>query len=281
MSDNQISLLKFNFKTNIRGHTKYVPYSVKYSDKTIPERLIKNNINLPNNCMFFSDLVPFNKSDYSNSYGTFLKSLVSIAEFSRMFKEKINKKYNNIKINKKQAIADKIYENNLLLLIKLIFKTGKPFYLIPGENPYTVVKCKESIKPKVVGKIITWKGNRYRLYEYNIFLKLSDKTPGQMSKADLNKINCQDTKYTLDAINYKLLSQYSPTDALKDYYDKKYNKHLNDGEPIIEKRSIPKLYSKTGGSRKNKTKKIKKSNRRTIKKKYNNIHKYDMYRMPY
>ncbi len=281
MSDNIISLLKLNFKTNVKGHTKYVPYSVRYSDKTIPERLIKNNPNLPNNCMFFSDLVLFNKSDYSKNYGTFLKSLVSIAEFSRMFKEKINRKYKNTKINKKQALADKIYENNLLLIIDLIFQTGKPFYLVPGENPYTVVKCKEAIKPKVVGKIITWKGNKFRLYEYNIFLKLSDKTPGQISKGDLNKINCQDTKYTLDAISYKLLSQYSPLDELKEHYDKKYNKHLNDGEPVIEKKTTPKLYSKTGGTRKNKTKKSKKSNKRTRKKKYYNVHKYDMYRMPY
>ncbi len=280
MSDNIISLLKFNFKTNVRGHTNYVPYSVKYSDKTIPQRLIKNNINLPNNCMFFSDLVLFNKSDYSKSYGTFLKSLVSIAEFSRMFKEKINRKYKNKKINKKQAIADKIYENNLLLLIELIFQAGKPFYLIPGENPYTVVKCKESIKPKVVGKIITWKGNKFRLYEYNIFLKLSDKTPGEFSRTDLNKLNCQDTKYTLDAISYKLLSQHSPTDALKDYYDKKYNKHLNDGEPVIEKKTTPKLYSKRGGTKKNRTNKINKKNKKTRKNNYE-THKYDMYRMPY
>ena len=100
MSDNIISLLKLNFKTNVKGHTKYVPYSVKYSDKTIPERLVKNNVNLPNKCMFFSYLVLFNKSDYSKNYGTFLKSLVSIAEFSRMFKEKINRKYKKCSKNR-------------------------------------------------------------------------------------------------------------------------------------------------------------------------------------
>jgi hypothetical protein len=278
MPDNLISLLKLNFKTNIKEHTKHVPYSVKYNDKSIPDRLLKNNINLPNNCIFFSDLVPFSKKDYSKSYGTFLKSLVSIAEFSRIFREKMNKEYKNKKVNKKKALEDKVYESNLLLLIKLIFKAGKPFYLVPGENPYTVVKCKEVIKPKYVGKIITWKGNRYRLYEYNIFLKLSDKTPGEFTKEDLNKSTCEDTKYTLDAISYKLLSQHSPTDALKDYYDKKYNKHLNDGEPIIEKKSLPKLYSKRGGTKKNKTKKQYTKKKKTRKR---DIYKLDMYKMYY
>ena len=105
MPDNLISLLKLNFKTNIKEHTKHVPYSVKYNDKSIPDRLLKNNINLPNNCIFFSDLVPFSKKDYSKSYGTFLKSLVSIAEFSRIFREKMNKEYKN----KKEFRSERIF----------------------------------------------------------------------------------------------------------------------------------------------------------------------------
>ena len=61
MSDNQISLLKLNFKTNVKEYTKHVPYNVRYSDKTITVKLVENNVNLPRNCLFFSDLISFQK----------------------------------------------------------------------------------------------------------------------------------------------------------------------------------------------------------------------------
>ena len=280
MSDNQISLLKLNFKTNVKGYTKHVPYNVRYSDKTIPVKLVENNINLPRNCLFFSDLISFQKKDYNKNYGTFLKSLVSITQFSKTFKEKLNKEYKNKKINRKQAFTDKVHEGNLLLLIKLIFKPGSPFYLVKDKNPLTVIKCKEAIKPVNVGKVINWKGNKFRLYEYNVFLKLSAKTPGETKKSDLKKSNCEDIKYNIDAISYKLLSKHVPNDQLKDYYDKKYDKHLNEGEKLIEIEPTPKMYTKKGGKTRRKQTRKKKQNKKRTRKNYK-LKDYDMYRMYY
>lgn len=274
MSNNQISILKLKFKTNVRGHTNYVTYNVKYNDKTIPDRMIKENQNLPAHCMFFSDLIPFSKNDYSNKYGTFLKSLISINEFSRIFKKKLDEEYNGQKINRKEAFKEKVHENNLLLLLKLIFKPGSPFYLIKDENPFTILKVKEEIHPVHEGKIVTKNNNKYRLYEYRIFLKLSNKTPGEISKAELDKSNCEDIKYNLDAITYKLLSENISDDGYKKYYKKKYDTHLKNGEAIIDKNFTPRMYSKKGGTKKIKTRKNKNKRKYTLK-------KYDMFRMPY
>jgi len=265
MSINQISLLKFNYKTNVRGHTKYVPYSILNSDKTIPESLVKNNMNIPTNCLLFSDLIPFSEKDYSKSYGTFLKSLVSISEFSKTFKEKMAKEYGNEKINRKKAFENNIHEHNLLLLSQLLFKFGSPFYLSKDENPYTVIKMKEAVNPKYVNKVITWKGNKFRLYEYNIFLKLTDKVPGEISNKDGKKSECEDIKYTLDANKYNFLSNYAPTDKMKGYYEHQYKEHLNDGEPIIEKKATPKLYSKRGGTYKQRNKIMRNTRRKSRK----------------
>ena len=276
MTDSKISLLKLNFKTNIRGHTNHKPYSILNSDKNIPDKLVKENINLPKNCLFFSDLIPFSKKDYSKNYQSLLKSLVDISEFIRIFKNKIKNEYEDEKISRKEAMENKVYENNLLLILKLIFKPGAPFYFSKDENPNTVIKLKEAIKPVYEGKIISWKNNKYRLYEYNIFVKLLNKPPSEVSSAELKKSNCEDTKYTLDAISYKLLSQYSPTDQLKDHYGNKYTKHLNNGEKILDEKYTPKIYSKSGGKNKKlkKTRKTKKSkkvkNKKTRSKKHKN-----------
>lgn len=265
MSNNQISLLKFNYKTNVRGHTKYVPYSILNSDKTIPESMVKNNINIPANCLLFSDLIPFSENDYSKHYSTFLKSLVSISEFSTIFKGKLSKKYGNKKINRKEAFEDNIHEHNLLLLTQLIFKFGSPFYLSNDENPYTIIKMKEAVKPRYVNKSITWKKNKFRLYEYDIFLKLTDKVPGNVSNKDRKHSECEDIKYTLDANIYNMMSEYAPTDGMKEYYKQEYDDHLNTGEPIIEKKNTPKLYSKRGGTYKQRSKIMRKT-RKTLRK---------------
>ena len=264
MSINQISLLKINYKKNIRGHTKYAPYSILNSDKTIPESMIKNNINIPTNCLLFSDLIPFSEKDYSNSYSTFLKSLVSMSEFSKTFKEKISKEYGNTKINRKESFENNVHEHNLLLLSQLIFKFGSPFYLSKDENPYTVIKMKEAIKPKYVNKVITWKGNKFRLYEYNVFLKLTDKVPGEVSNKDRKQSECDDIKYTLDSNKYNFLSNYAPTSGMKEYYKQQYNEHLNDGEPIIEKKTS-KLYSKRGGTFKHRNKMMRNTRKKSRK----------------
>lgn len=267
MTDNYISLLKLNFKTNIKGHLKHKPYSIRYNDKTISENFLRKYASVPPNCMIFSDLVPFNKSDYSSSYGTFLKSLVNISEFTKIFKTKMGQEYGDEKINRTESFKDKVHEHNLLLILKLIFKPGNPFYLVPRENPYTIVKVKEAIKPVNEGKIITWKQKKFILFEYNIFIKLSTKSPGEISKRELEKSNCEDVKYTFDSIRYKLLSQHIPIDDLKDYYSNVYQKHLNNGEVVLEPKKTPKLYSKRGGSRSRKTRKIsKKTSKKTSRK---------------
>ena len=55
---------------------------------------------------------------------------------------------------------------------------------------------------------------------------------------------------------------------LKDYYSNVYQKHLNNGEVVLEPKKTPKLYSKRGGSRSRKTRKISKmTSRKTGRKK--------------
>ena len=44
MSNNQISLLKFNYKTNVRGHTKYVPYSILNRKISLAKSLISSTV---------------------------------------------------------------------------------------------------------------------------------------------------------------------------------------------------------------------------------------------
>ena len=90
----------------------------------------------------------------------------------------------------------------------------------------------------------------------------------------MDKSNCEDIKYNLDAITYKLLSENIPDDGYKKYYKKTYEKHLKNGEAIIDKNFTPRMYSKRGGTKKLKTRKNKNKRKYTLK-------KYDMFRMPY
>lgn len=188
-----ISVLKILVKTNIDGHIRYEPYTIKNVSNTVDISLDK--LRIPQNTFLFSDLVPIEMKYFPNKRVDYLQNVLYSDMFVKVMSKKLDdyKKKNRkeFKISRVVAEEEEIPYFNIKNMVEFFFKSGSPFYY---EKTRTLTVRNHYWNDGYNTTLMRVHNINYRVYEIHLDVDLDLRSPDKISEKELKKYAC-DAQY--------------------------------------------------------------------------------------